>query len=380
VTTTGFILKNALRNRRRFILTVSSVALSLFLFMLLQVILKGLTHPEATEEAALRIVTRHKVSLANMLPAKYKARLMQMPGVAHCSRLLWFGGIYQDEKNFFPQFACDPDTVFKVLSEARIAPDQLERFIHERTACVVGIKTMERFGWKIGDRITLLGAMWPCNPELTIRGIYSGGVDETNLFFHHDYFDELLGDKGFTGLFWIRAESPAIVPQLIEQVDAWFSNSDAETKTETEHSFQLGFVSMLGNVKAFIASISTVILFTLFLVTGSTMSMAVRERIREIAILKALGFRASHIFGLILTEAFGLALAGGVLGCAGAALLLESFDLYKLSRGMFVDFNVTWRMAAQGLLVAAALGIVSTVAPAWAGLKPTVVEALRKID
>ena len=174
----SFIVRNALRNKRRFILTLSSVVLSLFLLTLLLVLLRGLTDPATTDEAALRIVVRHKVSLANMLFSKYKSRIERMPGVKYCTKLLWFGGIYQDENNFFPQFACDADTLFKVLSEASIDPQQLEQFIKERTACVVGIKTMQRFGWKVGDRITLMGAMWPCNLELIIRGAYSGSVDE----------------------------------------------------------------------------------------------------------------------------------------------------------------------------------------------------------
>src|SRR5436190_21565056 len=126
--------------------------------------------------------------------------------------------------------------LFKVLSEAKVDPEQLQRFIPERTACVVGIKTMQRFGWKVGDRITLMGAMWPYNLELTIQAVYSGSVDETNLFFHHEYFDEATGDQGFTGLFWVRCENAAVVPELIEKIDAELANSDAETNTETQES------------------------------------------------------------------------------------------------------------------------------------------------
>ena len=380
MTLPGFILRNALRNRRRSLLTVSSVALSLFLLTALQVVLQGLTDPTPTDEAALRIVVRHKVSLANMLFAKYKLRLERLPGVQHCTRLLWFGGIYRDEKNFFPQFACDADTVFKVLSEARIDPRQLQEFIQERTACVVGLKTFQRFGWKLGDRITLMGAMWPCNLELTIRGVYSGGIDETMLFFHHAYLDEMLGDKGFTGLFWIKAASPAAANSLISRIDEEFANSDAETKTEAEKSFQLGFVSMLGNVKLLIGSICTVVVFTLVLVTSATMSMAILERVQEIALLKAVGFEGLHIFGLILAEAFGLAMTGGVLGCGGAWAGLHAVDIYTLSRGLFVNFNVTGEILARSLAVAAILGFVSCAWPAYTSLKRSVAEGLRTVE
>jgi len=307
-------------------------------------------------------------------------RIERMPGVKHCTKLLWFGGIYRDEKNFFPQFACDADTLFKVLSEARIDPLQLAAFIKERTACVVGIKTMQRFGWKIGDRITLMGAMWPCNLELTIRGVYTGSVDETNLFFHHDYVDEALGDKGFTGLFWVRCQSAAAVSELIERIDAEFANSDAETKTETQQSFQLGFVSMLGNLKLLIGSICAVIVFTLVLVTAGTMSMAIRERDREIAILKALGYESPLVFGLLLAESFGLAILGCVLGCAGAWVLLHTVDIYRLSRGLFVNFHVTGEIIVQTLAVAVVLGVVSCLWPALSSIRRSVIAGLRTAE
>jgi len=380
MTIPGLILRNSLRNKRRLVLTLSSVALSLFLLTALQVVLRGLTDPTTTDEAALRIVVRHKVSLANMLFAKYKPRLEQMPGVKSCTKLLWFGGIYQDEKNFFPQFACDADALFKVMADARIDQQHLDHFIKQRTACVIGRKTMERFGWRIGQKITLLGAMWPCNPELEIAGTFVGGVDESSLFFHHDYFDELLGTPGITGLFWIRVESAEAVPALIERIDAEFANSDAETITESEHAFQIGFVSLLGNLKLLVGSISTVIVFTLVLVTGGTMSMAIRERVREIAILKAVGFSGAQVFALILAESFGLAMAGALIGCAGAWAALHSVDLYKVSRGMFVSFDLTPGILARSLAVAALLGVLSSLLPAYTTMKRSVVEGLRTVD
>ena len=380
MTLSGFIVRNMLRNKRRFVLTLSSAALSFFLLTLLQVLLRGLTDPAASEEAALRLVVRHKVSLANMLFTKYKARIEKMPGVRACTKLLWFGGVYQDEKNFFPQFACDADALFKVMADARIDPQQRERFVRQRTACVVGRKTMQRFGWRPGQKITLLGAMWPCNPELEIVGEFTGGVDESSLYFHHEYLDELLGDQGITGLFWIRADSPAAASNLVERIDAEFANSDAETITETEHAFQVGFVSLLGNLKMLIGSICTVIVFTLVLVTGGTMSMAMRERGKELAILKAVGFVRAQVFGLILAESFALAVAGGALGCLVAWLVLHGVDLYKLSRGMFVNFTLTPAIFFRTLAAAAVLGIASCLLPAYAVTKRSVVSALRMVD
>jgi putative ABC transport system permease protein len=380
MTIAGLIAQNAFRNKRRLALTVGSVTVSLFLLTVLQVMLRGFTDPAATEHSAARLVVRHKVSLANMLFSKYKARIETLPGVVACTKLIWFGGIYQDEKNFFPQFACDAEALFNVLAEASIAPEQRRRFIQERTACVVGVKSMERFGWKLGDRIHLMGAMWPCDPELTVRGVFSGSLDDTMLFFHHTYFDEMLGDRGFTGLFWVRAENAAAVTGLIERIDAAFENSDAETQTEAERAFQVGFVSMLGNVKVLIGSISTVIVFTLLLATAGTMSRAIRERGREVAVLKALGFEGWRIGGLMLAESCGLALAGGLLGCLAAWLVLSTIHVQELSHGLFVRFEVTPQILARGLLVSLALGLASCLLPAWRSVRRGVAEGLRAAD
>jgi putative ABC transport system permease protein len=380
MTIPGFVLRNALRNKRRLTLTILSVALSLFLFTTLQTALRELTQPASSAESALRLVVRHKVSLASVLPEKYQSRIERMPGVMYCTKFTWFGGVYKDPENFFPNFACEADKLFKVFTESNIDPKQLDDFIKERTACVVGIKTMQRFGWKVGDKITLLGEIWPCDVELTIRGAYYGGIDETNLFFHHEYFDELMGKRGLVGTFWILAENAEVIPALVERIDRAFANTDAETKTETERAFQLGFVSMFGNIKMLVGSISTVIVFTMILVTASTMSMAIRERSREIAILKAVGFDGTQIFGLILAESFGLAMSGGLVGCVGAWALFSNVDIYSLSKGFFIKFEVTPHIVTTGLLIALGLGVVSCLVPAYTTLRATVVEGLKELD
>jgi putative ABC transport system permease protein len=380
VTIPGFIVRNAFRNKRRLILTVLSVALSLFLFTTLQTALRELTQPPTSEDAAVRIVVRNKVSLGNVLPEKYQPRLERMPGVRNVMKLTWFGGIYKDKANFFPQFAVDADQLFHVFTEAQIDPKQLQAFLKERNACVVGKKTMDRFGWKIGDRITLQGTIWGCDPELIIRGVYDKGIDMTNLFFHHEYFDELMGKLGLVGTFWIRADNTEVIPGLIERIDKAFANSDAETKTETERAFQLAFVSMFGNIKVLIGSISTVIVFTMILVTASTMSMAIRERSREIAILKTVGFDGWQVFGLILAESFGLAMVGGIIGCFGAWGLLSNIDIYSLSHGVLLKLDVTPSILAAGMTIAALLGLTSCAVPAYASIKTTVVVALKELD
>jgi putative ABC transport system permease protein len=382
MTIPGFIVRNALRNKRRLILTVLSVALSLFLFVTLRTALKLMTDPPTTDQAALRLAVRHKVSLANVLPEKYQYRIERIPGVKYCSKFTYFGGMYKDMSlSNFAQFGVDADRILKIFSEMEVDPQQEDTFVREKTACVVGTKLMERFGWKIGDRVTLLGTMWPCDLDLVIRAVYRGhGVDETMVFFHHDYFDEELGKLGLVGTFWIRADNAEVMPQLIERIDKTFANTDAETKTETERAFQLEFVSMIGNVKVFLGSILVVIVFTMLLVTASTMSMAIRERAREIAILKAVGFDGGQVFGLILAEAFGLAMTGGIIGCFGAKFLFTHLDIYKMSKGFIPIFPITADTLALGLIVAGLLGVISSLAPAYATLKLTVVEGLKELD
>jgi len=379
MTIPGFILRNALRNKRRLTLTVLSVALSLFLFTVLQTALRELSQPQVTEQSALRLITRHKVSLANVLPLKYQSRIARVPGVKRVSRLTWFGGIYIDESNFFAQFGCDANALFDILTEVTTDPEQVAAFKKEKTACMVGIKTMNRFGWKVGQKITLRGTIYPANLELIIRGVYHGGIDETNLFFHHQYLDEATGWR-VVGCYWIQAANADAVADVIRRVDAMFSSSAAETKTETERAFQLTFLSWFGNVKFLIGSICSVIVFTMMLVTASTMSMAIRERTREIAVLKALGYNGGQIFGLILAESFGLALVGGLIGCVGTWFLAQNLDMYVLSHGFFVKFEVTPHIVSAGLLIAVAMGVVSCVAPAVASVRASVLDGLRELD
>ena len=383
MTLSRFVRKNAFRNKRRSLLTLLSISFSLLLLTVMMTIWRAFYMSDGSAESAQRLIVRHKVSLATALPDKYLSRIERMPGVECVMRLTWFGGIYKDERNFFPQFACDADRLFKVFAEAKIDPKQVDDFIKEKSACVVGIDTLTRFGWKIGDKITLQGTIWGCDPELTIRGVYYGTIDNSNMFFHHEYFDELMGKLGLVGMFWIKAENTDVVPGLIQRIDEAFRNTDAETKTETERAFQLSFVSMFGNIKMLVGSICTVIVFTMMLVTASTMSMAIRERARETAILKAIGFDGQQILGLILAESFGLAMAGGVIGCFGAWAIysrVSSAALVKFSQGMLIKFEVTPHIVAGGLTIAVVLGVVSCVVPAYTSIKATVVEGLKELD
>jgi putative ABC transport system permease protein len=378
---TGFILKNALRNKRRAALTVLSVAVSLFLFVTLLVALREITQPPEDVGASLRIAVRNKVSLANPLPARQLPVIERIPGVLAVTPLSFFGGKFKDDDSVgFAQFGMDPMKLEQVFGEAKMPREQLEAWQKDRTSCIVGVNTAERYKLRIGQKIFLIGTIWPADLELKIAGIFKGTLDDSNLFFHQKYLDEALGDTGDVGMWWVRARSAEEVPQVIERIDAAFANTSAEVRAETERAFQMSFVSMWGNIRVLITSICTVVVFTLVLVSASTMSMAVRERFRELAVLKALGFRRRELAAFILAESFGLGMAGAVAGAGGAWALWSNVSMFKLTGGMFPYFEVTPGIVGTAFFIAAALGVVASVAPAISVARMSVVEGLKTLD
>jgi putative ABC transport system permease protein len=378
----GFIWKNGRRNTRRAILTMLSVALAVFVMATLVSFVAQIDR-NMNEASPLRLITRHAVSLTNFLPERYRAQIEKIPGVVAVSELNWFGGLYIDEAHTdFAQFACDPRTLFDVFTEVTIPPDQKEAFQRERTAAVIGRRKAEKHGLKIGDRITLGPRDLPINVplELTIRGIFEGTINnEAQLFFHREYLEEVMGRPGWVGSYWIRVDSVDSVSRVSEAIDALFQNTDAPTKTETERAFNMSFVSMLGNLKQLVATISSVIIFSLLLVTGNTMAMSVRERIREIAVLKSLGFRRGTVFRLLVAEGMLITGSGGLVGCLGARLVFGALDLGRFSMGFFQQVTVTGPIIAAGLAVSAAVGIVSAGIPAYRAASVPVAEGLRYV-
>jgi len=315
------IWKNALRNPRRSVLTILSITVSIFLVSTLQAILRQFDSvAEGSDSSHLRVITRHAVSLGQDLPIAYKARIAALPGVQYVSTFTWFGGIYKDPQNFFANFAVDVENFEKLVDEFKVPPDQLEAWQKERTAALVGKKLMQQYGWKIGDRVTLQGTIYPADLEFIIRAVYTASRegDETAFYFHWDYFDEALGRRGRAGTFSVKAETAQDVPRLMDAIDGMFRNSDAETKTETEQAFNLSFVSMLGNVKLLLNAISAAVVFTILLVAGNTMAMSIRERTGEVAVLKTLGYRRNTILFLLVGESAAIALLGGAFGSVGA--------------------------------------------------------------
>jgi putative ABC transport system permease protein len=320
------------------------------------------------------------VSLGVPLPARQLPVIERIPGVAAVTPFTYFGGKFRDQDfTPFAQFAVDPTRFTNVFVEAKASPEELAAWIRDRTSCVVGRNTMEKYGLKLGDRMQLTGTFYPHDLDLKIAAVYEGSLDDRNVFFHHKLLDELQGTS-MVGTWWVRAASAEAASEVIRAINQAFANSSAEVRAETERAFQMSFVSMWGNIQTLIQRIAYAVVFTLLLVTVSTMSMAVRERFRELAILKALGFRRRELFAFILAESFGLALLGALLGAGGAWAFFHSVDIGKLSNGIFLYFEVTPRILGIASLVAATLGIVASVPPALAVARTSVVAGLKTLD
>lgn len=376
-----FVLKNALRNRRRALLTIISVAISCGLLVTLLTLQRELTIPPESEAASLRIIARNKVSLAQPLPAKQLAVIDRIPGIVAVTPFTFFGGNFRDETvTSFAQFAVDPKRFQGLLVEGKIVDGSYEAFIADRNSCLVGADTMKRYGLKIGDKMRFTGTFFPVDLDLKILAVFQGTVDDRGVFFHHKLLDELNGDPGTVGTWYMRVESAEVSNEVIARVNAAFENTSSEVRAETERAFQMGFVSMLGNVKMLVMLISGAVVFTLMLVTISTMSMAIRERFRELAVLKALGFQRRELFAFILAESFGLAVVGAVVGIGGAWALWTNLDLQSLTNGFLLYFEVTPRIMAWGAAVAAVMGLVSAIPPAVETARMSVTEGLKTLD
>jgi putative ABC transport system permease protein len=381
MTLARFVRKNAFRNMRRSILTVLSIGFSLLLLTLMMAIWRSFYINQGSEQSALRLITRHKVSLTFTMPAYYREKIRALPGVAAVVPQNWFGGVYKDakSKNFFAQFGTDPDEFFTVYPEWKIAPDQLAAWKRDRAGCIVDSELAQTMGWKVGDHIIIQGATFPVDLELTIRGVFTAPVGTQSLYYNQKYVEEAVSYlKGQTGFFTILAKSPQDVGKIASEVDGMFRNSPQPTKTETEKAFQLGFVAMLGNVKAFILSICAAVVFAILLVSANTMAMSIRERTREVAVLKTLGFTRQTILSLFVGEAVTLALIGGILGSLAGVILGEG-----ASRAAGGFFGGALRVQPATMLVAwavaALVGFLSAIVPAYHASQIGIVDGLRHI-
>ena len=374
-----FILRNLKRKKTRTILTVGSIAVALFLFGLLVTIETSL-NAGVDVAGADRLVVRNRISLIQPLPLSYQQRLRQMDHVTEATHASWFGGIYQDERNFFPQFAVDTQTYRSVFTEFVMPDDQWQSFLGDREGAVVGKSTAERFKWNIGDRIPIKGTIFQGAWEFNIRAIYEGKTaeaDETQFWFHYDYLDESRQwGKGLVGWYTVKIDDPDSAVDVAAAIDERFANSAWESSTETEKAFAAGFAKQIGNIRLIVLSIGGVVLFTLLLVTGSAMATAVRERVPELGVLKTLGFGDGTVLGLVLAESVLISLVGGGLGIGMAKLFTLSGDP---TRGMLPFFYLGPDAMALGLVLAILVGLMAGVIPAVTAMRLRIVDALRRV-
>jgi len=382
MTLARFVRKNACRNLRRTALTVLSIAFSLLLLTLMITIWQLFYIDAGAPQSAQRLLMRHRVSLANFLPSSYGQQIRAVPGVFAVAPMTWFGGLYMDDKpeNAFAQFAVDPETIVQVYPENHIPDDQRKAWMRDRAGCMVDAKLAQRHGWKLGDRLFIKGSVFPVDLELTIRAIYTGPVASDTLFFDQRYLEESVSwFRGQAGFYAIMVDSPQNVTQVAQAIDAKFHNSPQPTKTETEKAFALDFIATLGNVKAFILGICSAVVFAILLVSATTMAMSVRERTREVAVLKALGFTRRLLLTLLVSESVALALLGGLLGALAAAGLVRMMAHAPQMQGLFNGLHVTWGTLGASLLVAALVGFLSGVVPAYTAANTEIVKGLRHI-
>jgi putative ABC transport system permease protein len=375
--------------------TVVGMALCIFLICVLQTVVAGIS--DALSGAATdRLVTRHRVSLVFQLPKAYMARIASVPGVKRVARSNWFGGMpgsgKPDFKNFFPNFAVDAEPYFAMHPEIVIPPDQMRAFMDDRRGAVIGEELVQKFGWKVGSTFQLTSIIPPYQVghpfDFVVRAIYSldeakrKGGSPSVMFFHFEYLDEATQERVGVGTFNLQIVSSSQAPAIAKAVDTTFENSDAETKTETEQAFLASFIAQAGNMVFLLNFVGLAVAFTILLVTANTMSMAVRERRTEIAVLKTLGFPSRLVLSLILGEALTLGVAGGVLGVGLASALISNLSkIPGLGAALqtFPNLGLNPKVTTMTFIAAAALGLSAGLAPAVTAFRSNITSMLRQV-
>lgn len=369
-----------LRKKFRTALTIGSFAVAMFLFGLL--ITLRISFNQGVEVAgADRLIVMNRITFIQPLPAAYEGRLAAIPGIKQVTHATWFGGIYQEEKNFFPQFAIEPESWRLMYPEFVVPDDQWKTFMNDREGAIVGEGTAKRFKWKIGDRVPIKGAIYTGNWQFNIDGIYSGASkanDTSQFWFHYDHLNESPSKfyKNTVGWYVVRLNNPDDATQVVKKIDNMFANSSYETKSATELAFAAGFAKQTGNIAVLLISIGAIVFFTLLLVTGNTMAIAVRERTPELAILKALGYSSQFILVYVLAESLSIAMLGAILG-TGAAKIITLFG--NPMPGTLPVFYLPLSQAGLGILSAAVIGTLAGLLPAINASRLRVVDALRKV-
>mgnify|MGYP003575389731 FL=1 len=374
------VLANLGRHKVRTVLTIASVALALFLFASLRSVTTTLA-ATAQFGGARRLVTLNATGLVFPLPLAYANRIKALPGVTSVSWANWFGGRYGDGNTFFANFAVDPESYLAIYPEIVLPADQKQAFIQDRTGALIGKRLIGRYGWKLGQNVTLQGTIFPGDWTFTIRGVYTPtdpAIGDDVLIFHHEYFDERIGRAGIAGWYIVEVDDPSHGPAIAKSIDDLFRNSSSPTKTGTEREFQASFATMWGNVSFLMSTIGLAVVFAILLVTANAMMMSARERTGEIAVLKTVGFSDKLLFALVMVEAGAMALTGAALGLGFAKVLYPSINFN--GAGFLPGFKVATSTLVVGALIAVGLMLASGLVPAVRAARLPVVQALRKVE
>ncbi len=379
------VLRNALRNKRRTTLTVLSLGLSLFLFVFFDTLFGNWARGSEQVSESERLLIVRPLSFSNFLPESHQKLIQRVGGVELVAPWHWFGGrIETRPRETFASFAVEAETFETAWSEYKVSPAVTAAWLKERRGAIVGQRLLDRFGWKVGQTVVLVSDVYPtCEPMLVIVGTYEGGRLDEAIFFQRRYLMELLRDTAFEGRTWgfrvIVKDVERLAP-VMEAIDRITEGSSAPTKTETEKDVMLGFMSLVGDVRALITNVTFVVLGVVFLVVSNTMAMGVRERTREIAVMKAIGFTPAHVVSLVIAEGVVTALLGGLLGCVGTRVLFENV-LHRptIILGYFPEFSPTWTTVGEGMAIAALIGVLSALVPAVQAARVEVVAGLRRV-
>ncbi len=394
-----YILRNARRNPVRSILTIASTAICLFLMMILLAFFA--INNEVAENSRInnRIVVMNANGFAGMVPISFVGEVSKMDGVVAATPFSWYGGKYHDEVMPFSQFAVDHETIFNVMDELTLPPEQLKAFKEHRDGCVIGSKLASDRKLKVGDPLPLKGDMFPVDMDLTVQGIYTGPskTDQRMCLFHFDYLDESLKKvtmsssaggslapasakmSGNAGVIFVKCKNAEIMPSLSKTIDDLYRNSDFPTRTQTEEAFSKMFADMLGDLKSAIYGIGLAVVVALLFVAGNAMAMAMRERTSEVAVLKAIGFPKGLVLFLVMTEAVLVAGLGGAIGSLGSKAFFDYVDIAPYTGGFLPFFYVSWNIALFGLSVSLLVGFVSGLFPVLIAANSSVINGLRKV-
>jgi putative ABC transport system permease protein len=377
------ISKNALRHKLRTCLTILGVSVAILAFGMLRTVIDA-WYAGVEASSAGRLIARNSVSMIFPLPISYKDKIRQIEGVKIVSYGSWFGGIYIDEKHFFPNVAIEPKGFLELYPEYVLPPDQKAAFLRDRKSAIAGSKLAEKYGWKIGDTITLKGTLFPGQWEFVLRGIYRGVTKSAHeeLFFHWDYLNESLKKTASSradqvGFYMIGVTHPNLAAEVSVAIDRTFKNSLAETLTETEKALHLSFISMAEAILIVIQLVSLIVIVIIMAVMANTMAMTARERIGEYAILKTLGFGGWHIAGLIFGESLLIATMGCVIGIALTFPAAKAFG--SALSTYFPIFEVKTETIYMDIAASILVGLVAAVFPTWRAVKISIADGLRRI-